>query len=107
MNALLTDLYELNHGGRLLEAGKLAERAVFELSIRRLPRTATSCGRRLPQVVDYLLNAAFTADESPTSVRSPQFQHVSTPSRLPAATSTSRAISSPFRRHAAFRGEPG
>ena len=79
MNALLTDLYELTMAAVYFEAGKLAERAVFELSIRRLPphrNFVLAAG--LPQVVDYLLNLSFTADEIAYLRSLPQFQHVST-----------------------------
>ena len=78
MNALLTDLYELTMAAGYFEAGKLAERAVFELSIRRLPphrNFVLSAG--LPQVVDYLLNLSFTADEIAYLRALPQFQRVS------------------------------
>jgi nicotinate phosphoribosyltransferase len=78
MNALLTDLYELTMAAGYFEAGKTAERAVFELSIRRLPphrNLVLAAG--LPQVVDYLLNLAFTADEIAYLRALPQFQYVS------------------------------
>jgi nicotinate phosphoribosyltransferase len=60
------------------EAGKTAERAVFELSIRRLPphrNFVLAAG--LPQAVDYLLNLAFAADEIAYLRALPQFQRVS------------------------------
>jgi len=37
MNALLTDLYELTMAAGYFESGKVAEKAVFEYTIRRLP----------------------------------------------------------------------
>jgi nicotinate phosphoribosyltransferase len=78
MNALLTDLYELTMAAGYFEAGKTAERAVFELSIRRLPphrNFVLAAG--LPQAVDYLLNLAFAADEIAYLRALPQFQRVS------------------------------
>jgi nicotinate phosphoribosyltransferase len=78
MNALLTDLYELTMAAGYFEAGKTAERAVFELSIRRLPphrKFVLAAG--LPQAVDYLLNLAFAADEIAYLRALPQFQRVS------------------------------
>ena len=81
MNGLLTDLYELIMAAGYFECGKVAERAVFEYSIRRLPphrNFVLTAG--LPQVVDYLLNLSFTAEEidylrglDPFRHRSPAF----------------------------------
>jgi nicotinate phosphoribosyltransferase len=78
MNALLTDLYELTMAAGYFEAGKTAERAVFELAIRRLPphrNFVLAAG--LPQVVDYLLNLSFTAEEIDYLRGLPQFRNVS------------------------------
>jgi nicotinate phosphoribosyltransferase len=78
MNGLLTDLYELTMAAGYFEAGKTAERAVFELSLRRLPphrNFVLAAG--LPQVVDYLLNLAFTADEIAYLRALPQFRRIS------------------------------
>jgi len=78
MNALLTDLYELTMAAGYFEAGKTAERAVFDLTIRRLPphrNFVLAAG--LPQVVDYLLNLAFTAEEIGYLRALPQFRNVS------------------------------
>ena len=78
MNALLTDLYELTMAAGYFEAGKTAERAVFELAVRRLPphrNFVLAAG--LPQVVDYLLNLSFTEDEIAYLRALPQFRHVS------------------------------
>ena len=78
MNALLTDLYELTMAAGYFEAGKTAERAVFELAIRRLPpRRNFILAAGLPQVVDYLLNLSFTAEEIAYLRGLPQFQKVS------------------------------
>jgi nicotinate phosphoribosyltransferase len=78
MNALLTDLYELTMAAGYFESGKTAERAVFELSLRRLPphrNFVLAAG--LAQVVDYLLNLAFTGDEIDYLRALPQLRHVS------------------------------
>ena len=78
MNGLLTDLYELTMAAGYFEAGKTAERATFELAIRRLPahrNFALMAG--LPQVVDFLLNLCFTAEEIEYLRGLPQFRRVS------------------------------
>lgn len=78
MNGLLTDLYELTMAAGYFEAGKTAERATFELAIRRLPRDrnfALLAG--LPQVVEFLLNLSFTSEEIDYLRGLPQFRHVS------------------------------
>lgn len=78
MNALLTDLYELTMAAGYFEAGKTAERAVFELSFRRLPPNRNfMLAAGLPQVVDYLQNLSFTAEEIDYLRTLPQFRHVS------------------------------
>ena len=78
MNALLTDLYELTMAAGYFQAGKTAERAVFELAVRRMPpKRNFVLAAGLPQVVDYLLNLSFTADEIAYLRELPQFQHVS------------------------------
>src|SRR5260370_5127303 len=64
MNGLLTDLYELTMAAGYFESGKAAEKAPFEFTLRRLPASriyAVIAG--IPQIVDYLLNLSFTADE--------------------------------------------
>jgi nicotinate phosphoribosyltransferase len=46
------------------EAGKVGQKATFELTVRRLPRNRNyviACG--IPQAIDYLLNLSFTAEE--------------------------------------------
>ena len=79
MNALLTDLYELTMAAGYFEAGKTAERAIFELSIRRLPphrNFVLAAG--LPQAVDYLLNLSLHRRGNRLPPRAlPQFQRVS------------------------------
>jgi nicotinate phosphoribosyltransferase len=78
MNALLTDLYELTMAAGYFEAGKTAERAVFELAIRRLPPHRNFIlAAGLPQIVDYLLNLSFTAEEIAYLRELPQFRNVS------------------------------
>src|ERR1700727_2591658 len=60
------------------EAGKTTERAVFELSVRRLPQKRNFVlAAGLPQVVDYLLNLSFTAEETDYLRGLPQFSRVS------------------------------
>ena len=64
MNALLTDLYELTMSAGYFAAGKHQETAVFELTIRRLPRNRDFVlAAGLHHAVDYLLNLSFTANE--------------------------------------------
>jgi nicotinate phosphoribosyltransferase len=78
MNGLLTDLYELTMAAGYFEAGKAAEKATFEFTLRRLPahrNFALVAG--LPQVVDYLLNLDFTDEEVDYLRGLPQFGHVS------------------------------
>jgi len=78
MNGLLTDLYELTMAAGYFDAGKSAERAVFELAIRHLPpRRNFVLAAGLPQAVDYLRNLSFSADEIAYLRGLPQFQHVS------------------------------
>jgi nicotinate phosphoribosyltransferase len=77
VNGLLTDLYELTMAAGYFEAGKVGEKATFELSIRRLPthrNFVLIAG--LPQVVDYLLNLGFTAEEIDYLRGLPVFRHV-------------------------------
>jgi nicotinate phosphoribosyltransferase len=64
MNGLLTDLYELTTAAGYFEAGKTEEMATFEMTVRRLPaRRNYVLAAGIPQVVDYLLNLSFTAEE--------------------------------------------
>ena len=78
MNALLTDLYELTMAAGYFQAGKTAERAVFELTVRRLPPNRNFVlAAGLPEAVDYLLNLSFTEDEIAYLRDLPQFRHVS------------------------------
>lgn len=60
------------------EAGKTAERAVFELTVRRLPpRRGYLIAAGLHRVVDYLLNLRFTGEEIAWLRGLKQFRHVS------------------------------
>jgi nicotinate phosphoribosyltransferase len=78
MNALLTDLYELTMAAGYFESGKAAEKAVFEYTIRRLPPHRNFIlAAGLPQVVDYLLNLSFTAEEIDYLRGLAQFRQVS------------------------------
>ena len=64
MNALLTDLYELTMSAGYFAAGKVNEKATFELAIRRLPRHRNYVlAAGLEQAVEYLLNLKFDAGE--------------------------------------------
>ena len=78
MNGLLTDLYELTMAAGYFESGKAGETATFEFTIRRLPANrnyAVAAG--LPQIVDYLLDLSFTAEEIVYLRSLPQFSQVS------------------------------
>jgi nicotinate phosphoribosyltransferase len=78
MNGLLTDLYELTMAAGYFEAGKTAERATFELTIRRLPpRRNYVLAAGLPQIVEYLINLSFTDEEVDYLRGLPQFRRVS------------------------------
>src|SRR6476620_9404827 len=78
MNGLLTDLYELTMAAGFFEAGKVEEKATFELTFRRLPdRRNFVLVAGVPQLVDYLLNLRFTAEEVEYLRELPQFRLVS------------------------------
>ena len=78
MNGLLTDLYELTMAAGYFEAGKAEEKATFEFAVRKLPEHRNFIlAVGLPQVVDYLLNLSFTAEEIDYLRGLPQFRHVS------------------------------
>jgi nicotinate phosphoribosyltransferase len=60
------------------EAGKLEERATFELFVRRLPHNRNFVlAAGLAQAVEYLLNLRFTAEEISYLRTLPQFAHTS------------------------------
>jgi len=64
MRALLTDLYELTMAAGYFAAGKTAERATFELSIRRLPaRRSYVLATGIEQALEYLLELRFDGEE--------------------------------------------
>ena len=64
MNGLLTDLYQLTMAAGYFRAGKVLEKATFELYVRRLPRNRNYVvAAGLQQAVEYLLNLRFTEDE--------------------------------------------
>lgn len=78
MNGLLTDLYELTMAAGYYEAGKVKQKATFELTVRRLPphrNFVIAAG--LPQAIDYLLNLSFNDDEIEYVRGLPTFTHVS------------------------------
>ena len=78
MTGILTDLYELTMAAGYFETGKAAERATFELGIRRLPRHRDYVlAAGLEQALDYLLNLRFTAPEIDYLRTLPQFARVS------------------------------
>jgi nicotinate phosphoribosyltransferase len=64
MSALLTDLYQLTMAAGYWLADKTAERATFELFVRRLPANRNFIvAAGLQQAVDYLLNLRFTDED--------------------------------------------
>jgi nicotinate phosphoribosyltransferase len=78
MNGLLTDFYELTMAAGYFAAGKASEVATFELTVRRLPPNRNFVILAgLEQVVDYLLNLSFTAEEIDYLRSLEQFAHVS------------------------------
>ena len=72
----MTDLYQLTMAAGYFEAGKAAERATFELFVRRMPQHRNFIlAAGLQQAVDYLLNLRFTAEEIDYLRSLPQFAH--------------------------------
>lgn len=64
MSALLTDLYQLTMAAGYWLAGKTAERATFELYVRRLPANRNFIlAAGLQQATDYLLNLRFSEED--------------------------------------------
>jgi nicotinate phosphoribosyltransferase len=64
MNGLLTDLYELTMAAGYFAAGKTAEVAIFEWTIRRLPRNRDFIVvAGLHRAIEYLLNLSFEPDD--------------------------------------------
>jgi nicotinate phosphoribosyltransferase len=77
--ALITDLYQLTMAAGYFEAGKVDERATFELFVRRLPHDRNFLlAAGLQQVVDYLLELRFTSEEISYLRTLPHFAHTST-----------------------------
>jgi len=77
-NGLLTDLYQLTMSAGYFEAGRLEERATFELFVRRLPHHRNFIlAAGLEQAVEYLLNLRFTPDEIAYLRSLPQFARTS------------------------------
>lgn len=75
---LLTDLYQLTMAAGYYEAGKIAERATFELFVRRLPHNRNFIlAAGLTQAVEYLQNLRYTAEEIAYLRTLPQFAHAS------------------------------
>ncbi|HWB84723.1 MAG TPA: nicotinate phosphoribosyltransferase [Bryobacteraceae bacterium] len=78
MNGLLTDLYELTMAAGYFEAGKTAELATFEFTLRNLPSHRNFIlAAGLPSVVEYLLNLSFDREEIDYLRGLPQFHRVS------------------------------
>jgi nicotinate phosphoribosyltransferase len=74
---LLTDLYELTMAAAYFAKDKQAERATFELSIRRLPENRSFLlAAGLEQAVEHLQNLKFAADDLRYLKRHPMFEKV-------------------------------
>ena len=77
MNGLVTDLYQLTMAAGYFEAGKLQQRATFELFVRRMPENRNFLiAAGLEQAVEYLLNLRFTKEEIDYLRGLPQFERV-------------------------------
>src|SRR5580700_41969 len=75
---LSTDLYQLTMAAGYFEAGKLEERATFELFVRRLPHNRNFVlAAGLAQAVEYLENLRYTPEEIDYLRTLPQFAHTS------------------------------
>lgn len=78
VTGLLTDLYELTMAAGYFEAGKAAQKATFELSVRRLPAHRNFIvAAGLAQCAEYLLNVRFRPEEIEYLRGLPQFAQVS------------------------------
>src|SRR6202034_1558600 len=74
-----THLYQLTMAAGYYEAGKLEERATFELFVRRLPHNRNFIlAAGLEQAVEYLLNLRFTSEEIAYLRGLPQFRRTRT-----------------------------
>jgi nicotinate phosphoribosyltransferase len=77
VTGLLTDLYELTMAAAYFDAGRSAESATFELSIRRLPKHRDYViVAGLQQALEYLRQLRFTAPEIDYLRALPQFARV-------------------------------
>src|SRR5580698_11671811 len=75
---LSTDLYQLTMAAGYYEAGKLEERATFELFVRRLPPNLNFVlAAGLAQAVEYLKNLRYSTEEIDYLRTLPQFAHSS------------------------------
>jgi len=75
---LSTDLYQLTMAAGYFEAGKLEERATFELFVRRLPHNRNFVlAAGLAQAVEYLQNLRYTSEEIDYLRTLPQFAYTS------------------------------
>lgn len=75
---LSTDLYQLTMAAGYFEAGKIEERATFELFVRRLPANRNFVlAAGLAQAVEYLENLRYTPEEIEYLRGLPQFSHAS------------------------------
>jgi nicotinate phosphoribosyltransferase len=72
---LLTDFYQLTMAAGYFQAGKIHERATFELFVRKLPHHRNFIlAAGLAQAVEYLLDLRFTSEEIAYLRSLPQFQ---------------------------------
>ncbi len=77
MSALNTDLYQLTMAAGYFVAGKTAEQATFELTVRRLPHTRNFLvAAGLQQAIEYLLTLHFQKEEVDYLRSLRQFKHV-------------------------------
>jgi len=75
---LITDLYQLTMAAGYFEAGKIQDRATFELSVRRLPYNRNFIlAAGLAQVVEYLLKFRILPEEIEYLRGIPQFRYAS------------------------------
>lgn len=77
MSALNTDLYQLTMAAGYFLTGKTAERATFELTVRRLPENRNFLvAAGLQQAIEYLLSLRFRKEEVDYLRSLGQFKHV-------------------------------
>jgi nicotinate phosphoribosyltransferase len=76
--ALITDLYELTMAAAYFDNGLHKQKAVFELFVRRLPGSRSYLiAAGLEQVLDYLADFQFSAEQVDYLRRHPSFKNVS------------------------------